>query len=330
MKKGILLVVGMLMMVSTATAKNGTELLNNSWVNYSYDNSVNFVERGVEFFVFTNGEFDFDTHYNDTYYDYNGNRRSVNNVSIQRDYRGRINRIGNVFVNYDYRGNVSKIGNVFISYYRGRLTNVGNLRVQYDRGGYPQFYGYVKDNFHVYNGIRVNLNIGTVHSYNDVYFYGSDFSRNYSQIREDTNFYYYRAKPNAKIGKRSTILKRRKPASIRTGKTITHRKSNNTYRKPASSKINRKVVVEKRNNNNSNRNSSTTRSNGKKTITRGTTTYRKPATVNSTRKSSTRKTTIENKNNRTSTRKPATTITRKATPRKVESKTEKVTRQRRS
>ena len=63
MKKGILIFLGMFMMVSTVEANNGNRLLNRIGFNYSYDNSVNFVERGVEFFVFTNGEFDFDTQF---------------------------------------------------------------------------------------------------------------------------------------------------------------------------------------------------------------------------------------------------------------------------
>ncbi len=252
MKRGLLLLLGMFMMVSTVEANNGKRLLNRIGFDYSYENSVSFIERGVEFFIFTNGEFDFNTNYNNTFYDYNGRRTRRNiGVSIDRDFRGRIRRVGNAFINYDRRGNVTRIGNVFMRYYRGRLTNVGNLRVRYDRWGYPVFYGNVKNNFYTYNGIRFNLNIGDVCDYNDRYFFGNDFRRNYSQIREDNNFYYYRANPNAKIGKRSQILRRRKPASVTKKRVIRDtRNSNNSYRKSSNSNVKnaRKVIREKKKN----------------------------------------------------------------------------------
>ena len=250
MKKGVLILLGMFMMVSTVEAKNGNELPNRNGFYYSYNNAVNFIERGVEFFIFTNGEFDFNTHYNDSYFDYNRRRTSDRGINIDRDYRGRINRIGNSFINYDRHGNVTRIGNVFMRYYRGKLTNVGNLRVNYNRWGDPIFYGKVKNNFYSYNGIRFNLNIGDICNYNDSYFSHRDFRRNYSQIREDNNFYYYRAKTNAKIGKRSKILRRRKPASVKSKRksTIDSRRNKNTYRKPSSVSTKRKsTVVTKRN-----------------------------------------------------------------------------------
>ena len=68
MKKGVLILLGMFMMVSTVEAKKGENLPNRFRVNYySYDNAVNFVERGIEFFVFTNGDFDFDINSNNYY-----------------------------------------------------------------------------------------------------------------------------------------------------------------------------------------------------------------------------------------------------------------------
>ena len=245
MKRGLLLLLGMFMMVSTVEANNGNKLLNRIGFHYSYDNSVNFIERGVEFFVFTNGEFDFDTRFD--------NRR----VQIRRDFRGRIRRVGRVYINYDAFGNVSRIGNVFMRYYRNRLTNVGNLSVRYDRWGYPLFYGNVKNNYFYDNGIRINLNIGDICNYNDAYFYRNDFRRNYSQIREDRNYYYYRANPNAKIGKRSQILRRRKPVSKRTENSSFTRKRNNSYRKPASV-VNSKRNIKSDRRSTSNRNSNTT------------------------------------------------------------------------
>lgn len=217
MKKGVLILLGMFLMVSTVEAKNGEENLNFR-VNYSYNDAVNFFENGIEFFVFTNGDFDFDT--------YRNNRQT----RIDRDFRGRIRRINNTTLNYDFRGNVTRIGNISIRYFRNRLTRVGDLRVDYDRWGNPIFNGQVRD-YYYDNGIRFSINFGDVFSYHHNFFNHRDFRRNYTQIREDRNFYYYRARPNAKIGKRSTIIKRRKPANAVRNLNSVKRKSNHTYRK---------------------------------------------------------------------------------------------------
>ncbi len=219
MKKGILIVLGMFLMISTVETKANENVSNRFGVNYySYNNAVNFFENGIEFFVFTNGDFDFDI---------NTNRRT----RIIRDFRGRIQRIGNVRLRYDFRGNVTRIGNIRINYFRNRLTNVGNLRIRYDRWGQPIFNGNVR-NFYYDNGIRFNINFGDVFSYNDVFFRDNSFRRNYAQIREDRNFIYYRAKPNARTGNRSKIIKRRKSATVRgNNNTISRRKSTTVYRK---------------------------------------------------------------------------------------------------
>ena len=136
MKKGVLILLGMFMMVSTVEAKESEKIPNRIRVDYSYNNAVNFIERGIEFHIFTNGDFDFDTQFNNSYYN---NRYDNNAVRINRDYKGRIRSVGNVYINYDYRGNVTRIGNTFMKYYRGRLTNVGDLRISYNRNGYPVF-----------------------------------------------------------------------------------------------------------------------------------------------------------------------------------------------
>ena len=219
MKKGILILLGMFMMVSSVEAKTGENLPNRFRVfNYSYENSVNFFENGIEFFIFTNGDFDFDTSLR--------NR----NVRINRDFNGRIRTIGNVFIRYDRFGNVTRIGDVFMKYNRNRLVRVGDLRVNYNRWGYPVFYGNVRD-FYYNSGVRFNVSFGDVFVYNDPYFFRNDFRRNYTQFREDRNFYYYKARPNARIGKRSTIIKRRKSnANVNRRNTI-NRNRNNSYRK---------------------------------------------------------------------------------------------------
>lgn len=265
-------------MVSTVEAKNGDENLNYR-VDYSYNNAVNFFENGIEFFVFTNGDFDFDT--------YRNNRQ----IRIDRDFRGRIRRINNTTLSYDIRGNVSRIGNVYMRYFRNRLTRVGQLRVDYDRWGNPIFDGQVRD-YYYDNGIRFSINFGDVFSYHHNFFNHRDFRSNYIQIREDRNFYYYRARPNAKIGKRSTIIKRRKPAATVRKNDNIRRKSNTTYRK---NNVDRRATSTKNNNRYSNKNTERTqRSNANTSRTqRKVDTARK--TKNAKGKTTTRKTNAKNK-----------------------------------
>lgn len=249
MKKGVLLLLGLITFVTGSFANTNHKSTSKIGVNYRYDDVISFVERGVKFHVFLNGDFDFNTHPNSTrYYDYNGRRTRVNRgVRIERDFRGRVRRVGNSFINYDSRGNVKRIGSVYIDYRFGQMTRVGNLKIRYDRWGNPRFFGNVKFNDYCeddvyYNdnvGIDIDINIGDVCDYDDVYFYRRDFRRNYRQFKEDNNFYYYRAVPNAKIGKRSKVLKRRKLKKIDRynddnlyfKKDITPKKGRNTNRR---------------------------------------------------------------------------------------------------
>ena len=220
-------------MTSTVEAKIDNKLSNRIGVSYVYENTVNFTERGIEFYILTNGDFDFNIHVEKSY----NTRRNNRDLQVNRDYRGRITRIGNVFINYDYRGNVTRIGTISMRYRFGKLTKVGGLKVHYDRWGKANFYGNVRD-FYYDNGISFNIDFGNVYNYNDTYFYRSDFKTNYTQFREDNNFYYYKAKHNVKIGERSNILKRRKPTTNIFKRKGIKRNTNNSY-KNLNNKINK-------------------------------------------------------------------------------------------
>lgn len=100
------------------------------------DQPIAFNERGITFYVFTNGEFDFNTDPNTTTdILYRKGRRNYNDnpgVLIEQDSQGRIRRIGNVFLNYDYQNRVKRIGSVFMKYNRNLLTQIGGMRLIYD------------------------------------------------------------------------------------------------------------------------------------------------------------------------------------------------------
>ena len=85
------------MMVSTAEANEGIK--SNSikgYFNYYGTKPIKFTERGIKFFVFPNGDVDYNTHsrnYRTQYYHRNGRRYSKRipqrGVKIDRDYYGR-------------------------------------------------------------------------------------------------------------------------------------------------------------------------------------------------------------------------------------------------
>lgn len=216
MKKQFILLVALMSLI-TVSANTITKSNVKIGVNNRYDDAVTFIERGIKFHIFLNGDFDFNTH---SRYNYRKRGRDYG-VRIERNYKGQIRRVGNVFINYDHRGNVKRIGNVFINYRFGQLSRVGNLTIEYDRWGNPFFRGSVKRDRYYYDNedyddyndscdIKVDVNIRDVYDYDDVYFYRNSFKTNYRQVREDNDYYYYRALPSASIGNRNQIIKRRK------------------------------------------------------------------------------------------------------------------------
>ena len=104
-------------------------------------NGVTFVEGGIQFRVFLNGDFIFDRNIRRT----RNNRRS-RRIRVERDYLRRVRRVGNVMINYNLRGDVRRIGNIRMQYRRGRLVRVGNLKIVYNRRGRVTFYGRVRYN----------------------------------------------------------------------------------------------------------------------------------------------------------------------------------------
>lgn len=151
-----------------------------------------FRERGIEFFVFADGQFDFNTvpsrNESTTYY-YKGRRNTVNTtygapgvdnyggVRIEHDNQGRIRRIGNTFMNYDARGRIKRIGSVYMSYNRFALAQVGGLYIEYDRWG--RIIG---------TSGRVNASSWNYHPQQNGGYYGGSYNSN-----EDEDYYYYKA-----------------------------------------------------------------------------------------------------------------------------------------
>ncbi|GGH41534.1 hypothetical protein [Mangrovimonas yunxiaonensis] len=145
MKKLIYLFTAIL---CSSFAVNATTNLDNNvaTANYSgYGNSFIFVEGGIEFSIFPDGQFDF---YMPQYgpnvnvaintpgvsisfnsgYDYNGYVQydaygaivQIEHVPVFYDFYGRVNRIGNIYINYNGFGFVSRVGGLYV-HYRNRV-----------------------------------------------------------------------------------------------------------------------------------------------------------------------------------------------------------------
>lgn len=148
MKTITLLVANLLLIGTTANATTvNTKVMDDKRTHCNENEPISFVERGIEFFVFLNGDFDFNTRPEDhqgTYF-YKTAGRNTNQcddgrtfnygVRIEKDCFGRVRRIGNTFINYDTRDRVNRIGSVYMVYNRMGLTQIGGMQLVYNRRG---------------------------------------------------------------------------------------------------------------------------------------------------------------------------------------------------
>lgn len=180
-------------------------------IDYRYAEPIMFMERGIAFYVFPNGELDFNTQpassgtvvYRDgrrgvvnTTYGAPGRRSEVryyNNpgnygVRIEHDNFGRVRRVGNVFINYDSANRVKRVGSVYMSYNSFALSQVGGLRIFYNRRGQIiDISGYVNSGSQAYPYIPTGNN-----TYGNGYQNDYDNGGGYGQNNDD-DYYYYRA-----------------------------------------------------------------------------------------------------------------------------------------
>jgi hypothetical protein len=195
----LLVVAGILLVGSMAYASENQVFSDNTnrrgfYIDYRDAEPIIFKERGIEFMLFPNGEFDFNTRpirsrTNGT----TGAPRGVyygtseRGIRIEHDNFGRVRRVGNVYINYDVFGRVKRIGTIYMSYNSFAVTKVGNMRIIYDRRGrIVDVFGFINyaNNGYVYNP-RGNHNSGG----NGGYGYGDDYEDDYGN---DNDYYYYR------------------------------------------------------------------------------------------------------------------------------------------
>lgn len=198
MKKITLLVASIFLMggiVANAADRNDRRYP----VDFRNADPIVFVERGVEFFIFPDGQFDFNTRPSNGEMYYKQNRSNAVNktygkhanvqyrnygVKVEHDNRGRVRRVGNVMINYDANDRVKRVGSVYMAYNRYALTQVGGLEIIYNRRGQiVDFVGAV-------NGGRVYQYSQNNNDYND---------RDYDQNRNNDDIYYRTNAPKPKV-----------------------------------------------------------------------------------------------------------------------------------
>ena len=199
MKRITLLVASIFLVVSVAKASEVTTKSGEvRRSDYSFNESISFTERGILFFVFPNGEFDFNTRPEDNEGDYfykTAERRGpevqtrepVNyGTRIEHDVFGRVRRIGNTFINYDNSDRVSRIGSVYMRYNRFALTQIGGMQIIYNRrGDIVDTIGSIKG----YGG----------YTYNNNHYYDDNDSYTTSNNNNTDNYYYKNDGRKAKI-----------------------------------------------------------------------------------------------------------------------------------
>lgn len=128
---------------SMVTLANEHLIFDNIRGGFHSSEPLMFEQRGIVFYVFLNGDFDFNTHPHEGTSDFVYRRGSSalasrptnHGVRIQYDQFGRVRSVGNTFINYDRLNRVVRIGNVSMRYQRNGLESIGGMTIVYDRRG---------------------------------------------------------------------------------------------------------------------------------------------------------------------------------------------------
>ena len=253
MKRVLLVFASLLIGLTTATAteqnnQNSKTKFEKKKKNNRFAQPIMFMERGVEFLIFPDGSFDYNTNndnnnYDDTYYRSNSRRSNINvsyrgpnssinyssnrypkrGVSISRDRDGAVRRIGNVYLNYDRYGRITRAGSIFMRYDRGKysdLSQVGGLQVEFNKYGEIAYTrGQVNRNNSDYcNFCGVN-SCGMTHDFGNTRGNGhnnhndhdnDDWYDNDDGVYNDDGYYYFKQNGKVKKHKKSKKYKKSK------------------------------------------------------------------------------------------------------------------------
>ena len=155
MKRILFLFACLVAVSTTAKATTTTIEADASITNFvrGYGNSFIFVEAGIEFSVFPDGQFDFYAQAFGPNINFGIQNRNVNfsfntgfdyNPFVQYDTFGAVIQIENTPVFYDFYGRVSQIGNIFINYNGfGRVNRIGGLNLFWNNNVFLRHTGFI-------------------------------------------------------------------------------------------------------------------------------------------------------------------------------------------
>ena len=224
MKQILAIFTALLFTGFTANATSPTTTLddiNSNTATRGYGNSFIFVEQGVEFSIFPDGQFDF---YMSNYgpnvnVNVNHGNTSISfnsgydyNAYVQYDEFGAIVQVEHVPVFYDYYGRISQVGNIYINYNNfGFVTRVGGLYVHYNRHNrFSHHTGFINmhNRFYVYRPWHAYF---VIPHFNHCVVYNRPYRQHYRPIR------YQYTRPFA------DNYRRRSAVASRRGNTINRR-----------------------------------------------------------------------------------------------------------
>lgn len=202
--KKITLLVAAIFLIGSGVANAADRNNRKSPVDFRNADPIVFVERGIEFYIFADGQFDFNTRPSsgEMYYKSgrrtsavnktygapgNGNNRNYG-VKVEHDNKGRVRRVGNVMINYDAYDRVKRVGSVYMAYNRYALTKVGGLQIVYNNRAQ------IVDIFGSVNGGRVYQYNENQYNQNNHGDYGNDQNRN-----NEDDIYYRTNAPKPKV-----------------------------------------------------------------------------------------------------------------------------------
>lgn len=160
----------------------------------NYNKPFVFLENGIEFAVFKDGQFDFNI-LNPVRNGYvNISTRNINfsfntghnyDAFVQYDHYGAVVQIENTTIDYNHFGRVRRIGNVLLYYnHIGLVSGIGNLHIAYNNGYVAHCSGYV-NNYNIDYAFRPHHRYYRVPSANKCIVYNRPYRRNYTPNRCD-------------------------------------------------------------------------------------------------------------------------------------------------
>jgi len=149
MKKFVLIIAAVLFGTAMAQAASAENKVAN--VNLNAGNSFIFIENGVTFSVFPDGEFDF---YVDNRLNIGAGAQLGNvgvtfnsgfdyNPFVQFDDFGAVIQVENVPIFYDFYGRVNQIGAVNLNFNNGFVNRIGGMNIFYSQGAFSHFNGFI-------------------------------------------------------------------------------------------------------------------------------------------------------------------------------------------